>query len=94
VALARALVGRPGVLLLDEPIGPLDALTLAEMHVLLDRLWRARRFTAVLITHDLAEAVTLADRVIVLADGRIAADMPVQPGCAKPLLRFRQTFAY
>jgi len=77
VALARALVGRPGVLLLDEPFGALDAMTRAEMHVLLDRLWRARRFTAVLITHDVAEAVALADRVVVLADGRIAADVPV-----------------
>jgi sulfonate transport system ATP-binding protein len=77
VALARALVGRPGVLLLDEPFGALDALTRAEMHGLLDRLWQARRFTAVLITHDVAEAVALADRVLVLTEGRIADDVPV-----------------
>jgi sulfonate transport system ATP-binding protein len=75
VALARALVGRPGVLLLDEPFGALDALTRAEMHVPLDRLWRARGFTAVLITHDVGEAVALADRV--LAEGRLAADVSV-----------------
>jgi sulfonate transport system ATP-binding protein len=74
VALARALVSRPGVLLLDEPFGALDALTRAEMHVLLTRIWQARRVTTLLITHDVAEAVALADRVLVLRDGRIARD--------------------
>jgi sulfonate transport system ATP-binding protein len=77
VALARALVSRPGVLLLDEPFGALDALTRAEMHELLSRIWREHRFTTVLITHDVAEAVALADRVIVLRDGRIALDIEV-----------------
>ena len=74
VALARALVSRPGVLLLDEPFGALDALTRIEMHRLLERIWRAHGFTTVLITHDVAEAVALADRVLVLRDGRIALD--------------------
>jgi sulfonate transport system ATP-binding protein len=77
VALARALVSRPGILLLDEPFGALDALTRIEMHGLLDRIWRARGFTTVLITHDVAEAVALADRVVVLKHGRIALDVPV-----------------
>lgn len=77
VALARALVGRPRVLLLDEPFGALDALTRVEMHRLLDGLWRAFGFTSVLITHDLAEAIALADRVLALRDGAIALDLPM-----------------
>jgi sulfonate transport system ATP-binding protein len=77
VALARALVSRPSVLLLDEPFGALDALTRVEMHRLLASLWRDHGFTAVLITHDVAEAVALADRVLVLRDGAIALDLPI-----------------
>ncbi len=77
VALARALVSRPGVLLLDEPFGALDALTRLEMHELTERIWLEHKFTTVLITHDVAEAVALADRVLVLRDGRIALDMPI-----------------
>ena len=77
VALARALVGRPQALLLDEPFGALDALTRAEMHQLLARLWRDYRFTAILITHDVGEAATLADRVLALRDGAIALDLPI-----------------
>jgi sulfonate transport system ATP-binding protein len=77
VALARALVSEPGVLLLDEPFGALDALTRIEMHRLTERIWGEHRFTTVLITHDVAEAVALADRVLVLREGHIALDMPV-----------------
>ena len=78
VALARALVSRPRLLLLDEPFGALDALTRMEMHDLLARIWARDRFTTVLITHDVVEAVTLADRVLVLKDGRIALDATVE----------------
>jgi sulfonate transport system ATP-binding protein len=77
VALARALVSRPNILLLDEPFGALDALTRVEMHQLLARIWREHGFTALLITHDVAEAVALADRVIVLRDGAVALDLPI-----------------
>lgn len=74
VALARALVNHPGVLLLDEPFGALDALTRIEMHQLLTQIWQQHRFTPILITHDVHEAITLADRVLVLRDGGIVLD--------------------
>ncbi|MFG1269710.1 ATP-binding cassette domain-containing protein [Xanthobacter sp. DSM 14520] len=84
VALARALVSRPGVLLLDEPFGALDALTRVEMHRLTERIWTEYGFTVVLITHDVAEAVSLADRVVVLRQGEIALDVPVDPDGTLP----------
>ncbi|MGV1756401.1 ABC transporter ATP-binding protein [Rhizobium sp. A22-96] len=77
VALARALVSKPGVLALDEPLGALDALTRISMQELLNRVWRELRFTAVLVTHDVSEAVHLADRVVVLDEGRIVLDLAV-----------------
>ncbi|GGF89938.1 aliphatic sulfonates import ATP-binding protein SsuB 1 [Azorhizobium oxalatiphilum] len=77
VALARALVSAPSVLLLDEPFGALDALTRIEMHQLTERIWREHGFTVVLITHDVAEAVALADRVVVLRQGEIALDLDI-----------------
>lgn len=77
VALARGLVGYPQVLALDEPLGALDALTRIEMQQLLERIWIAQKFTAVLVTHDVAEAVALADRVVVVSGGKIALDLDV-----------------
>ncbi|WP_457590204.1 ABC transporter ATP-binding protein [Gordonia aurantiaca] len=77
VSLARALVARPRLLLLDEPFGALDALTRRTMHELLITLWRDNGFGALLVTHDVDEALRLADRVVVLADGRIVADIAV-----------------
>lgn len=77
VALARALVSQPQILLLDEPFGALDALTRIEMHRLLERIWAQRGFTTVLITHDVTEAVALADRVVVLREGAIALDIDI-----------------
>ena len=72
VALARALVHHPRLLLLDEPLGALDALTRIEMQSLIERLWQENGFTAILVTHDVQEAVALADRVILIEDGAIA----------------------
>jgi NitT/TauT family transport system ATP-binding protein len=72
VAIARALVLRPRILLLDEPFGALDALTRLRMQALVHRLWQDRGFTVVLVTHDVEEAVLLADRVIVLDNGAVA----------------------
>jgi sulfonate transport system ATP-binding protein len=77
VSLARALVSRPRLLLLDEPFGALDALTRRDMHELLSRIWQRDGFTTVLITHDVAEAVMLADRVLVLREGRFVLDVEV-----------------
>lgn len=77
VALARALVGSPRILALDEPLGALDALTRIEMQQLLETIWLEQKFTAVLVTHDVAEAVSLADRVVVIDGGRIALDLLV-----------------
>jgi sulfonate transport system ATP-binding protein len=78
VALARALVHDPALLLLDEPLGSLDALTRIEMQELIEGIWRSRRFTALLVTHDVAEAISLADRVILIEGGRVALDEIVQ----------------
>jgi sulfonate transport system ATP-binding protein len=77
VALARALVSRPRFLAFDEPLGALDALTRISMQKLLERVWRDQRFTAIMVTHDVAEAVTLADRVLMIEDGEIALDLRV-----------------
>jgi ABC-type nitrate/sulfonate/bicarbonate transport system ATPase subunit len=67
-ALARALVNDPALLLLDEPLGQLDSLTRLTLQTELLALWRDKGFTAILVTHDVEEAVLLASRVIVLSD--------------------------
>ncbi|HXH44830.1 MAG TPA: ATP-binding cassette domain-containing protein [Bradyrhizobium sp.] len=85
VALGRALVSRPRVLAFDEPLGALDALTRISMQRLLERVWRDQGFTAILVTHDVAEAVALADRVLVIDEGRIAHDVVVN--AARPRQR-------
>ncbi|MGP4972678.1 ABC transporter ATP-binding protein [Psychrobacter alimentarius] len=72
VAFARALVHQPRILLLDEPLGALDALTRLEMQALIEQLWLQHGFTTILVTHDVSEAVQLADRVILLDSGHIA----------------------
>ncbi|GAA3197597.1 ABC transporter ATP-binding protein [Dactylosporangium siamense] len=77
VAFARALVREPDLLLLDEPFGALDALTRLRMQVLFGRLRATHGFAALFVTHDVDEALLLADRVLVLDGGRIAEDRPV-----------------
>ncbi|MDF5752465.1 ABC transporter ATP-binding protein [Spongiactinospora sp. TRM90649] len=77
VALARSLVREPELLLADEPFGALDALTRIRMHELLRRLCDRHRPAVLLVTHDVDEAIVLADRVLVLAEGRIAAERDI-----------------
>jgi sulfonate transport system ATP-binding protein len=91
VALARALVHRPRLLLLDEPLGALDALTRIEMQRLIESVWRELRFTAVLVTHDVAEAVALADRVLLVESGRLTLDERV--ALARPRAHGSPAFA-
>ncbi|AON53977.1 sulfonate transport system ATP-binding protein [Herbaspirillum seropedicae] len=91
VALARALVHDPQLLLLDEPLGALDALTRIEMQTLIESLWRERGFTALLVTHDVQEAIALADRVLLIEDGRVALDQRID--LARPRSRGQAQFA-
>jgi len=78
VALARALIHEPQLLLLDEPLGALDALTRIEMHELIENLWREKQLTTILVTHDVEEAVALANRVILIEEGEIVMDLPIR----------------
>lgn len=77
VALARALVREPDILMLDEPFGALDALTRIKMHALVEKLCQAHNPAVLLVTHDVDEALALADRVLVLKEGRFSFDAPV-----------------
>jgi osmoprotectant transport system ATP-binding protein len=76
VGLARALANDPEILLMDEPFGALDPLTRAEMQTMLLELLRRVGKTVLLVTHDLDEALYLAQRVVFLADGEVVADLP------------------
>jgi sulfate transport system ATP-binding protein len=91
IALARALAVEPRVLLLDEPLGALDALTRLEMQSLIERLWKEQGFTAILVTHDVSEALQLADRIILLDQGHIAHQFQVNlPRPRKKTIAFAQ----
>ncbi|WP_249780160.1 ABC transporter ATP-binding protein [Bradyrhizobium sp. dw_411] len=91
VALARALVREPGLLLLDEPFAALDALTRIKMHDLVLQLWQRHHPAVVLVTHDVDEAILLADRILVLSNGAIGVELPV--GLSKPRDRADPLFA-
>ncbi|MCC5652030.1 ATP-binding cassette domain-containing protein [Nostoc sp. XA013] len=91
VALARALASKPSLMLLDEPLGALDALTRIEMQQLLEELWQEQGFTALLITHDVEEAVVLADRVILIENGQIGMDVRIN--LPRPRARGNAEFA-
>ncbi|MFP7443103.1 ATP-binding cassette domain-containing protein [Bacillus infantis] len=77
VSLARALASSPHLLLLDEPLGALDALTRLEMQRLIEKLWKEQQFTAILVTHDVSEAVMLGDRVILVENGEVSMDLRI-----------------
>jgi sulfonate transport system ATP-binding protein len=77
VALARALVSHPQILAFDEPLGALDALTRIEMQALIEQVWEDKGFTAIVVTHDVSEAVALADRILLLDAGQVAMDVTV-----------------
>lgn len=77
VALARALIHEPALLMLDEPLSALDALTRIEMQNLIESIWLRSRFTTLLVTHDVGEAVRLADRIILIENGTIAMDKKI-----------------
>lgn len=92
VALARALVHNPELLLLDEPLGALDALTRIEMQKLIEGIWKNNGFTSILITHDVEEAVAMADRVVLIENGLIALDEKIK--LARPRERTQASFSY
>jgi NitT/TauT family transport system ATP-binding protein len=83
-ALARALVGDPSLLLLDEPLGKLDALTRRVLQRELAALWEQRRFTAVLVTHDVSEAILLADRIVVFSPRPATVRSVIEVGLDRP----------
>ncbi|NEU32156.1 ATP-binding cassette domain-containing protein [bacterium LRH843] len=91
VALARALAAEPKLLLLDEPLGALDALTRYEMQELIEELWQRQKFTTLLVTHDVSEAIMLADRVILIEKG--AVKMEIKVPLPRPRNRSNPTFA-
>jgi NitT/TauT family transport system ATP-binding protein len=84
VAIARALAARPRVFLMDEPFSSVDALTRIELHTLILELWEKHRFTAVLVTHDVDEAVFLADRIAVLSKRPTSVVRSIQTGLPRP----------
>jgi NitT/TauT family transport system ATP-binding protein len=84
VAIARALAARPRVLLMDEPFSSVDALTRIELHTLILELWEKQRFTAVLVTHDVDEAVFLADRIAVLSGRPTVVERSIDTELPRP----------
>jgi sulfonate transport system ATP-binding protein len=95
-ALMRTLVVEPDILLMDEPFGALDTHTKINLHAELLHLWSAKRQTVVFITHDLSEAITLADRVLVMTrrPGRIKLVHQVEIDRPRDVIRLRESAAY
>ena len=91
VALARALAARPRLLLLDEPLSSLDALTRLGMQLLIELLWKQSGTTAILVTHDVDEAVAMSDRIILLEQGCTTREWSV--GLTRPRDRAKPAFA-
>ena len=93
VALARALILQPALLLLDEPFAALDAITREELQRDLLQMCRARRTSVLFVTHDISEAVFLADRVDVVDAGRIAQEIAIELPQRVPAVRYGAPFA-
>jgi NitT/TauT family transport system ATP-binding protein len=96
VSLMRTLIARPQILLMDEPFGALDTHTKLDMHTVLLRLWEVEKQTVVFVTHDLGEALTLADRIILLSarPGRLKQDFAVDFPRPRNAVTLRETKAY
>lgn len=92
VGIARALTVQPEILLLDEPLGALDAMTKLTMQEELIRIWREEKVTMVLVTHDLEEAIYLADRVLVMTKGAQSAPLLIDIDLPRPRDRSEQRF--
>ena len=88
VALARSVAARPAVILLDEPFGALDAISRAELQTAFDGLRRKLSVTALLVTHDLAEAARLADEVVVMRQGKIEQRGPMSQLARTPATEY------
>ena len=96
VSLMRTLIARPEILLMDEPFGALDTHTKLEMHSVLLGLWERERQTVLFVTHDLGEALTLADRIILMSarPGRVKADFKVDFPRPRDAVKLRETPQY
>jgi NitT/TauT family transport system ATP-binding protein len=96
VALMRTLVVEPQILLMDEPFGALDTHTKINLHAELLALWEARQQTVVFVTHDLSEAITLADRIVVMTrrPGRVKLVHTVKLPRPRDVIALRETDAY
>jgi NitT/TauT family transport system ATP-binding protein len=96
VAVARTFAIEPNILLMDEPFGALDTHTKINLHVELLALWESRRQTVVFVTHDLSEAITLADRIVVMTrrPGRVKLIHTVKLARPRDVIQLRETEAY
>jgi sulfonate transport system ATP-binding protein len=93
VGIARALAINPQILLLDEPLGALDAITRMRMQLELERIWQERKVTTVMVTHDIEEAVYLADKIVVMSSGRDGISEVIPVALPRPRDRSCSEFA-